>query len=164
MNDRFGSLFRQLTPLVLLVIALVALFGQSLPGASWLVGKLGETALLGMCVCLLSLYVLLLWGETLRLHVLMTSVLRELVAFRNQRAAEAQGRPLAQRLEAVRLLLPALASSDEQVRTKSLKNLSLLTGQDFGEDIEAWKGWLAEQAAEAEDSAATAGQGTAGGS
>ena len=157
MNDRVGSLFRQLTPLVLLVIALVALFGQSLPGAAWLVGQLGETVLLGMCVCLLSLYVLLLWGETLRLHVLMTSVLRELVEFRNRRAAEAQGRPLAQRLEAVRLLLPALSSSDEQVRAKSSKNLSLLTGQDFGEDVAAWKEWLDGQSQAVEDPAGAAG-------
>ena len=59
------------------------------------------------------------------------------------------------------MLLPALSSSDEQVRSKSLKNLSLLTGQNFGEDIEAWRRWLAEQAAKAEDPAA---QGAPGGS
>jgi len=145
MNDRTGSLFRQLTPLVLLGIALVALFGRLLPGASWIAQQLGETFLLGMCVCLLSLYVLLLWGESLRLHTLLTGVLRELVEFRNRRAAEAQGRPLAQRLDAVRLLLPALSSSDEKVRENSRKNMSLLTGQDFGGDVGSWQRWLAEQ-------------------
>ena len=42
MGARLGNLFRQLTPLVLVGIALVALFGRSLPGFGlylfWLIG------------------------------------------------------------------------------------------------------------------------------
>ncbi|MGE3354791.1 MAG: hypothetical protein AB7O84_23885, partial [Planctomycetota bacterium] len=135
-------LFRQLTPLVLLGIALAALFGPLLPGAAWVAQHLGATFFLGFCVFLLSLYVLLLWGESLRQHALMTSLLKELMEFRNRRAGEVQGRPLAQKLDAVRLLLPALASGDEKVRSTSRRNLSLLVGQDLGDDVAAWQRWL----------------------
>jgi hypothetical protein len=149
-QDRFGSLIRQVTPLVLLGIAMVAMFGDWLPGAAWVQDQLGGTFLLRLCVALLTLYVLLLWGESMRLHAMLTSVLRELVAFRNQRAQEAQGRPLAQRLEAARLLLPALSSSNEELRQKSRKNLALLVGEDLGEDPARWQAWLAEQEASAD--------------
>lgn len=147
MGDRFGNLFRQITPLVLLAIALVALFGQMLPGADWFAERFGVTFVLGFCVFLLSLYVLLLWGETIRLHVLLTGVLRELVEFRNRRAAEVQGKPPAQRLEAVRLLLPALRSGDPKVQETSRRNLALLVGEDLGDDPAAWQQWLTRKEA-----------------
>lgn len=147
-DDRGGALFRQLTPLVLLGTALVALLGPWLPGAAWVAEHIGPTVLLGCCVFLLTLYVLLLWGETLRLHALLTAVLKELIEFRNRRAAEVQqGRPLAQRLEAVKLLLPALESGDATIRQTSRRNLTLLVGKDLGEGAEPWRRWVAEQEA-----------------
>jgi hypothetical protein len=145
MEGRAGSLFRQLTPLVLLGTALVALFGRWLPGAAWVAERFGETFLLGACVFLLACYVLLLWGETLRLHALFTSVLKQLLEFKERRAAEIQGRPAAQKLDAVRLLLPALQSGDPDVRQKSRKNLALLVGQDLGAEPGPWQQWLAAQ-------------------
>lgn len=142
---RYDSLFRQVTPLVLLGIAVVALGGRWLPGSAWVAQQFGETFVLGGCVFLLSLYTLLLWGESLRLHAITTGVLKELVEFRNRRAGEVQGRPLRQKLEAARLLLPALESSDERVRKMSHNNLTLLTGQDFGADVPAWRRWIDAQ-------------------
>jgi hypothetical protein len=145
MGPRSGNLFRQLTPLVLIGIALTALFGRSLPGHAWVAQRLGDDFLLGGCVFLLAFYVLLLWGETIRLHGILTAVLKELVQFRNQRAAEVQGRPASQKLEAVRLLLPALQSSDRSVAATSRKNLTLLVGQDLGAEPGPWQEWLTAQ-------------------
>ncbi len=142
---RYESWFRQLTPLVLLGIAAVALFGRWLPGAAWVAQQFGESFVLGFCVFLLSLYVLLLWGESLRLHAITTGVLKELVEFRNRRAGEVQGRPMAQKVEAARLLLPALASADERVRQMSRRNLALLVGEDLGDDPAAWRRWIDAQ-------------------
>jgi hypothetical protein len=159
MGARFSNLFRQLTPLVLLGIALVALFGRSLPGFAWVAQRLGEDFLLGGCLFLLALYVLLLWGETTRLHGILTAVLKELVQFRNQRAAEVQGRPVSQKLEAVRLLLPALQSSDRGVASTSRKNLTLLVGQDLGAEPGPWQEWLAAQRAGGQTDRAAGGGG-----
>lgn len=145
LGARYDSLFRQVTPLVLLGIAAVALFGRWLPGAAWVSQQFGDSFVLGFCVFLLSLYVLLLWGESLRLHAITTGVLKELVEFRNRRAGEVQGRPLEQKLEAARLLLPALGSLDQKVRQMSRRNLGLLTGQDFGDDGAAWGRWIDAQ-------------------
>jgi hypothetical protein len=133
---RYESLFRQLTPLVLIAVAVVALGHRSLPG---------ETFVLGACVFALAIYVLLLWGEAMRMRAITLGVLKELVEFRKTRAAEAQGRPLQQKLEAARLLLPALASGDAQVRQLSRRNLALLAGTDLGDDVAAWQRWIAAQ-------------------
>jgi hypothetical protein len=142
---RYQSLFRQLTPLVLIAVAVVALGHRSLPGAAWLAQQFGETFVLGACVFALAIYVLLLWGEAMRMRAITLGVLKELVEFRKTRAAEAQGRPLQQKLEAARLLLPALASGDAQVRQLSRRNLALLAGTDLGDDVAAWQRWIAAQ-------------------
>ena len=142
---RYESLFRQLTPLVLIAIAVIAIGHRSLPGADWLAQQFGETFVLGACVFALGIYVLLLWGEAMRMRAITIGVLKELMEFRKGRAAEASGRPLQQKLEAARLLLPALASDDPQVRQLSRRNLALLAGTDFGDDVAAWRRWIAAQ-------------------
>jgi hypothetical protein len=147
MRDRYEAIFRQLTPLVVIGIGFVALLGPWLPGSAWVSQHIGPTVVLGFCVFLLSLYVLLLWGESLRLHGAMTAVLRELLEFKKRRAEELQGRPQSQKLEAVRLLLPALQSPDPKVRATSRRNLALLVGSDLGDDVAAWQGWLDSQTA-----------------
>lgn len=141
------GLFRQLTPLLLLGV-LVAIFAEPwLPGAAWLKSQFGELAVLRLCVAALGFYVLLLWGESLRLHGLLTGVLqafRELHPQRSTKAAEAARNPKA-RLEAARLLIAAMASADPAIRATSLHNLKQLAGVDFGEDLAAWQRWLAQQ-------------------
>lgn len=143
----FGNTLRQLTPLVLLGIGVVALLGQHFPGAAWVGEHLGQGFLLGFCVFLLSLYVLLLWGESLRLHGMLTAVLKAMQDFRQARpggeSSEVQRKT---RLEAVRLLIPALSSADQKVRESGHGNLVRLVGKDLGQGPAAWQSWLAGQA------------------
>lgn len=143
--QRYEALFRQVTPLFLLGVAFVALLGSYLPGADWVAKTFGANFVLSFCVFLLGLYTLLLWGESLRLHAMMSAVLKELLEFKNRRAAEVQGRPNDQKLEAARLLLPALESKDAKVAQSARRNLQLLTGKDLGADVAAWQHWVDEQ-------------------
>lgn len=142
---RFESRFRAHTPLVLIGVSLVALLGPWLPGADWVAKNVGQNAVLGFCTFLLGLYTLLLWGESLRQHALTSAILKELMEFRNRRMGEVQGRSLEQRLEAARLLLPALSSQDPKVAASARRNLHLLGGIDLGADPAAWQRWLDEQ-------------------
>jgi hypothetical protein len=147
--QRYEALFRQVTPLFLLGVSFVALLGSYLPGADWVAKTFGQNFVLGFCVFMLGLYTLLLWGESLRLHAMMSAVLKELIEFKNRRTAEMQGRPTDQKLEAARLLLPALGSTDAKIAQSARRNLQMLTGKDFGVDVAAWQGWVDEQAAAA---------------
>lgn len=144
--QRYESLFRQLTPVFLLGVALVALCGQWLPGADWIAKTLGPNFVLGFCVFLLAGYVILLWGESLRLHAMMSAVLKELIEFKNRRAGDASSPQAArsdvQRLEAARLLVPALTSADPKVSASARRNLSLLVGKDLGADPSGWQSWI----------------------
>ena len=146
MKPSFDSLFRQLTPLVLLGVAALALLHPWLPGADWAAQHLGANFVLGFCVFLLGLYVLLLWGESLRLHAMMGAVLRELMEFKGRRDKELQGRPAAHKLDAARMLLEALGSQDPKVAAMAQKNLQSLTDKDFGVDVDRWRAWLDEAA------------------
>lgn len=144
--QRYESLFRAWTPIFLLGVSLVALLGPWLPGAEWVAKNVGPNALLGFCTFLLGLYTLLLWGESLRLHAMMGAVLKELLEFKNRRAAEVQGKPIEQKLEAARLLVPALSSGDAKVAASARRNLQLLLGKDLGTDPAAWLRHLDELA------------------
>ena len=142
----YETLFRQLTPIFLLGVALVALCGQWLPGSDWVAKTFGPNFVLGFCVFLLAGYVILLWGESLRLHAMMSAVLKELIEFKNRRAGDPSApqaaRSESQRLEAARLLVPALTSADPKVAASARRNLSLLVGKDLGADQAAWQAWI----------------------
>lgn len=142
-GSRGEELFRQFTPLVLLGIIAVAVFERWVPGAAWVRENLGDTALLRGCVAALGLYTLLLWGESLRLHGILTGVLRAFREYQNG-GVDGKGRPSKARVEAARLLLAAMRSEDPQIRTTSHRNLVQLAGRDLGTDPAAWAGWLAE--------------------
>lgn len=148
--QRYESLFRQLTPIFLLGVALVALLGPWIPGADWIARTFGPNFVLGFCVFLLGGYVLLLWGESMRLHAMMSAVLKELLEFRSRQkgesAASADVHKRTQRLEAARLLLPALGSPDNRVASAARKNLALLAGKDHGESAPAWQEWIDAEA------------------
>lgn len=146
----FDALFRQLTPLFLLGVLVATVFEPWLPGAAWLRATFGETVVLRACIAALVLYVLLLWGESLRLHTILTGVLQ---AFRqhagdsqSQRgeAGSASKNPKA-RLEAARLLIAAMRSDDTGIRETSHHNLVRLVGRDLGSDPAAWQAWLEQQ-------------------
>jgi len=150
----FEALFRQLTPLLLLAVFVAVVFEPWLPGAGWLKTQFGDTVVLRACVAALAFYVLLLWGECLRLHTILTGVLH---AFRDFDGAKKKGEPGAgrnpkTRLEAARLLIAAMRSDDASIRTTSRHNLQRLVGQDLGADPEAWQAWLKTQEQEQDPS------------
>jgi len=140
------ALFRQLTPLVLLVVIVAVVFEPWCPEVAWVRSQFGSGVLLRACVAVLGCYVLLLWGESIRLHTILTGVLQAFRQFdaRGGKDAAAARNPKT-RLEAARLLIAALKSDDPEIRTSSRHNLTRLVGQDLGQDPAAWQKWLAEQ-------------------
>ncbi len=139
------ALFRQLTPLFLLGVLGLVLFEPWLPGIGWLRSALGEQVLLRACVAALVVYVLLLWGESIRLHTILTGVLQALRQFDGAVREPSAKNPKA-RLEAARLLIAAMRSDDAAIRATSRHNLQRLVGQDLGDDPAAWQRWLERQA------------------
>ena len=140
-----GGWFRQLTPLVLLAVLLGVLLEPWLPGVAWLRQQFGETILLRCAVGVLAFYVLLLWGESLRLHTMLTSVLSALREFDGGKAMTEKARNPKARLEAAKLLIAALRSDDPEIRVTSRHNLARLCGKDLGDDPAAWTQWLQTQ-------------------
>lgn len=138
--------FRQVTPLILFGVLIVILAEPWLPGAAWVRAQFGEQALLRAAIAVLAGYVLILWGESLRLHGMLTGVLQ---AFRTFERAEGGVRDASKnpkaRLEAARLLIAALRSDDPQIRATSKHNLTRLVGRDLGDDPAAWTQWLQQQ-------------------
>lgn len=142
----FDGLFRQITPLILFGVLILVVAEPWLPGTEWFRTRFGDQALLRACVAALGCYTLILWGESMRLHMMLTGVLQ---AFR-QAAGDASGRSAAgrspeARLEAARLLLAALRSDDPTIRASSRQNLARLVGEDLGDDPEAWQRWIDRQ-------------------
>lgn len=142
----FDGLFRQITPLILFGVLILVVAEPWLPGTEWFRARFGDQALLRACVAALGCYTLILWGESMRLHMMLTGVLQ---AFR-QAAGDASGRAAAgrspeARLEAARLLLAALRSGDPTIRASSRQNLARLAGEDLGDDPEAWQRWIERQ-------------------
>ena len=145
---RFDELFRQITPLFLLVILGVVVFEPVVPGGDWLREALGETIILRVCIAALGLYVILLWGESLRLNALLTGVLRAFREHSGAGGAEAEGagkRNPKARLEAAKLLVAALSADDEEIRRTSHHNLQRLVGKDLGKEPGPWLRWVEQQ-------------------
>jgi hypothetical protein len=146
----FETLFRQLTPLFLLGVLFVVAFEHWLPGVGWLRETFGQDAILRAAVVALAAYVLLLWGESLRLHQVLTGVLQAFRSYDKERGGGGGGGGTARdpraRLEAARLLVAALGSPDASIRETSRHNLIRLVGKDLGADPAAWSSWIDEQA------------------
>jgi len=145
-SPQLESLFRQASPLVLLAVLVAVAFEGWLPGGAWLKAHFGEQVILRCCVAVLAFYVLLLWGESIRLHTSLTGVLQAFRQFDTSGKLEGARNPKA-RLEAARLLIAALGSDDPSIRATSRHNLSRLVGQDLGDDPAAWQQWLRQQEA-----------------
>lgn len=151
LSSTFESTFRAATPLVLLGVLLALVFENALPGAGWLKAQLGEQVILRGCICVLGFYVLLLWGEAIRLHTSLTGVLTALRQFARDSGAagarsDAAKNPKA-RLEAARLLIAAMRSDDASIRATSRQNLVRLVGEDLGDDPATWQQWVQRQEA-----------------
>lgn len=148
---KFESIFRSATPLFLLGLLLAVLFENFLPYHDWMVLNFGDDIVLKVAVLFLIGYVLLLWGESLRLQGLLTGLLQAFKTFDYDRAAEAGGgkkkaasNPKA-RLEAAKLLIAAMRSGDASIVETSHHNLVRLVGQDLGKDPDRWLEWLQSQ-------------------
>lgn len=145
----FDALFRQLTPLLLLGVLVVVVAEPWLPGSAWVRERFGEQALLRVCVAALVCYVLILWGEALRLHTILTGVLQAFRQFRDSQGGggggASAGRNAEAKREAARLLIAALRSDDASIRQSSRTNLARLAGEDLGDDPAAWQRWLERQ-------------------
>ena len=145
---KVDGLFRQVTPLFLLGLLAMVLLEPMAP--AWLTDTLGEDVVLKFVVAFLVLYVLLLWGEALRLQGLLTGLLEAFRAFDRERAGggaaagKGAGNPQARR-EAAKLLIAAMGSDDPDIVKTSHHNLVKLAGQDLGEDLDAWRQWLSSQ-------------------
>ena len=139
-----GQLVRTFSPLVLLVLAMLALFGKSFPGSAALEAQFGDGIVLRVCAAVLAVYVLVLWGEAQGQRLLLKNVLQEFQKYHEARAVEL-GKMSRRKADAARLLIAALASPDASIRQKSRHNLTLLTGQDLGDDPARWQQWLSEQ-------------------
>ena len=143
---KVDGLFRQVTPLFLLGLLAMVLLEPLAP--SWLTEALGDDVILKVVVGFLVLYVLLLWGEALRLHGLLTGLLEAFKAFDRGGPAGARpaGNPKA-RLEAAKLLIAAMRSDDPSIVETGHHNLVKLVGQDLGKDPDLWQAWLSSQEA-----------------
>ncbi len=142
----FDALFRQLTPLVLFGVLVTVIAEPWLPGTAWLRAQFGDQVVLRTCFAVLVCYVLILWGEALRLHTMLMGVLAAFRQFERSDGGkgEAAKNPKA-RLEAARLLIAALGAGDPSIRATSRHNLTRLVGQDLGDDPAAWQAWLQRQ-------------------
>jgi hypothetical protein len=149
---KFESIFRSATPLFLLGLLLAVFFEPWLPFHAWMVDSFGDDIVLKVAVLFLISYVLLLWGESLRLPGMLTGLLQAFKTFDHDRASEAGGggknrgtsNPKA-RLEAAKLLVAAMRSGDASIIETSHHNLVRLVGQDLGKDPDKWQQWLATQ-------------------
>jgi len=156
---KFESMFRQATPLFLLGLLLAVVFERWLPYRSWMVYNFGDDIVLKVAVMFLTGYVLLLWGESLRLHGLLTGLLEAFKTFDHERAAAGGGgggggrgkksssNPKA-RFEAAKLLIAAMRSDDASIVETSHHNLVRLVGTDLGKDPDKWQKWLQAQEAQ----------------
>jgi hypothetical protein len=149
---KIDNWFRQVTPLFLLGLLVLVLVEPVLPYGDWLRHHLGEDVVLKAAVAFLILYVLLLWGEALRLQGLLTGLLQAFQTFDRDRAAEASAPPKGKgannpkaRIEAAKLLIAAMRSDDAAIVETSHHNLVRLVGQDLGKDPDRWQQWLAQQ-------------------
>lgn len=156
---------RRITPVVLLVLALLVWFEPLLP-LDGIRERLGETGLLRFVTGVLCIYCLLLVMERQRMEARFTEVLGTFQKFYRARsarsghgsgdaAAAGAGDPAAasgpgsdeeseQSLAAVAILTAALGSAEADLRETAVENLQRLTGQEFGDDQAAWQAWLAD--------------------
>ncbi|MFT4514198.1 MAG: hypothetical protein ACI89X_003550 [Planctomycetota bacterium] len=149
---KFESIFRSGTPLFLLGLLLAVLLEPILPYHDWMVQEFGDDIVLKVAVLFLIGYVLLLWGESLRLQGLLTGLLQAFKTFDYDRAAEGgvggkkkgTSNPKA-RFEAAKLLVAAMRSDDASIKETSHHNLIRLVGQDLGKDPDKWQQWLTKQ-------------------
>jgi hypothetical protein len=133
---------RRLTPWVLLTLTAVVWFEDWLP-LEGLQKTFGEDGLLRFVLGIVCIYTMFLVIERQRMEKRFTEVLGQFKQFYDARAkAKAGADASGKNLEAIRILVAALASAEAEVRESAESNLKRLTGNDFGSDPKAWEAWL----------------------
>ena len=149
------TFLKRITPLVLLLMAVLVFFEHLLPGGEAIREMVGSDGVLRFVVGVLCIYVMLLVVERQSLDAKLTRVLetfKQFYAARSTAAAGEEGtdeRMEQAKKQAVPILLAALDSPDPKVRNAALENLRRLTGKDLGTQAAAWRQQLEE--AEQED-------------
>ena len=137
---------RRATPIVLLALAGLAWFEKWLPGHETMASRFGEDGVLRFVLGLLCLYMVMLVVERQRLEQGFKQLVGAFKDFHEQsRAAGSPAQAGSAKREAVELLVAALGSPDAEIRKNSVSHLKRLTGQDLGEDPQAWQAWWAQQ-------------------
>ncbi len=144
------TFLKRITPLVLLLMAVLVFFEHLLPGSEAINRMVGSDGVLRFVVGVLCIYVMLLVVERQSLDAKLTRVLETFKQFYAARAGAVAGEERTdERMEqakkqALPILLAALESPDPRVRETALENLRRLTGQDLGTDAAAWRQRLDE--------------------
>ena len=145
------TFLKRITPLVLLLMAVLVLFEHVLPGGPTITKMIGNDGVLRFVVGVLCIYVMLLVLERQSVDAKLTRVLETFKQFHAARAGAAstgEGRTDERmehaKKEALPILLAALESPDPKVRETALENLRRLTGKDLGTDAAAWRQRLDE--------------------
>ncbi len=141
--DKF---LRLATPLCLVALAALVWFERVLPGRDAFARTFGEDAVPRFVTGVLCIYVLVLVVERQRMESAFKDVLGAFRDFHARGRRGERGALEAAQREAVEILIAALDSPDAQVRQRSVLHLERLTGQQLGDDAQAWRGWLREQA------------------
>ena len=136
------STLRRLTPILLVALALIVWFEDTLLPTG-MRDAFGDKGLLRFVVGLLCFYTMFLVVERQRMEVKFTQVLGQFKEFYEKRAAVKEGGLDTEKsLEAVSILVAALASAEADVVESSYANLKRLTGKDFGRDHKAWQAYV----------------------
>jgi hypothetical protein len=132
-TSKITSVALTLFGLYLILIPILA------PSAGWngLVERFGETRILTLLVGFLFLYFAAISRENHRLRLVTGEILEGL-----NRAIHGAGSQ--SNREAVGVLIEALKSPNERVRSLSLRQLRRVTGADPGDDYESWREWWRE--------------------
>ena len=144
------TFLKRITPLVLLLMAVLVFFEHLLPGGEAIRKMVGSDGVLRFVVGVLCIYVMLLVVERQSLDAKLTRVLETFKQFYAARAGAAAGEERTdERMEqakkqALPILLAALESPDPRVRETALENLRRVTGKDLGTDAGAWRQHLDE--------------------
>lgn len=125
---------------VVFAFGVLFLIGPVLPGWTEMEESLGGTTLLRVLVAFLfffcASFVRSIHGLRLQVQELTESV--------DAANSAIYGKNWKAERNAVEILIGCLEGPGEELQKKARENLRLLTGQNFGSDLEAWKKWWAE--------------------
>ena len=130
---------RPRTPLALITMGIILLISPFLPD-SWVAGVGGWNGVGRIFVAFLFFYVAANVFERMRLSRAFRELVESFEAFNRG----IYGNNYKEQRAAINLMIKTIATEDAGVRAKVLERLRLWTGEDFGEDRDAWMAWWEE--------------------